>query len=62
MLFLFSMEDINSVVQESFEEKVKALKETLDTLDDWKYEMEDKLRKLDNKLNFVKDDISYLEK
>ena len=56
------MEDIKDEVKETFEEKVKALKETINTLDDWKYDFEEKIRKLDRKLNFVEEDLSLLEK
>ena len=56
------MEDIKEDVNKTFEEKVKILKETIKTLDDWKYDFEEKLRKLNRRLDFVKKDISYLEK
>jgi peptidoglycan hydrolase CwlO-like protein len=56
------MEDIKESVQESFEEKVQSLKETIDTLNEWIYDFEEKVRKTKNKLNFIQDDISNLEK
>jgi septal ring factor EnvC (AmiA/AmiB activator) len=53
--------DVKEKTDEAFEDRVNKIKETIESLDDWRYDFEDKVNKIKRNLNIVEDNISLLK-